>query len=838
MKKGILIKEGKNWRITNPNMPIIGDFGLSDDLNNREVEFDNSGGPVKLIQVDGKKYVRKQVQPINTPRGNQNYGYRGNVGNQAQHKANYFNAPQQNDNIKVAKSPYNFIPLNKTIVVGQMPIPESDKYYDIDDKLNGIDKNRYSGSIDLKIITKTPLFIRGDKHDFFLVNGKPLIPGSSSRGMIRSLIEIISFSRFLKTDQNPMFYRAVADMSNLGKLYSQLTTSKRPVQQGNPQISLKIKSGWLEFKNDQFNLFPSKFSNQKQFYRVNGKYIGKFFEPGFNLEDQNGNTKWKPNGPRISIHTFEKVYFDPHSIKVTIKPKGNNDILYDEIKGTLLTNKGSDPALQEAFLVSTGFIERKHFEWVINPPESNGEKVTGLMEEYKKDKSRDSEGDLLKRIERNSDKLIPCFYTEEGGKIKSIGHTGLHRMEYTKTPAMAILQDEKVGFDFAEALFGFLQEDKNDPRKGFSSRLSFEDAILAKSEQNFLEDISVLQILGEPNPTTFQHYLEQPLGRYTPKNDLTHWNTDQAKIRGYKRYWHRDTSRSSTESDFPWMTDIFAVKKRDFEVFLSKINGLDSHSILTKYSDYFTLDRDGVKMLIPGDLSKIPSVAAEFRSYIIDFFNLENPKVEIDGKDYKITKPQNAMVTCVKRQTAFDGRIRFENLTSVELGCLLSAIDLPKNSKDPDDPKNCFHKLGMGKSLGLGSASIVPVLIVSDRSKRYQKLFEDNKWYDPVVNHELTIEHFKEAFENYVLARIPVEEKDAALHLWDLPRLTQLKTMLTFTQAGFTNEEWLEKTRYMEISKPLFNEDGKPQIRHGKQLTENEYKFRPVLPKPTEVIEP
>jgi hypothetical protein len=171
----------------------------------------------------------------------------------------------------------------------------------------------------------------------------------------------------------------------------------------------------------------------------------------------------------------------------------------------------------------------------------------------------------------------------------------------------------------------------------------------------------------------------------------------------------------------------------------------------------------------------------------------------------------------LKSNLTFISRIRFENLTPEELGCLLFVLKLPDG---------CCHKLGMGKPLGLGSVAITPTLVLHNRKERYATLFDDTGWYEPVLdttNNPNRMEDFTEKFERYILDRISSKDKGGSGSLWDTPRLKELKTMLTFDQ-GVDNNAWLEATRYMEIERMT------PQ---GKK---NEYENRPVLPMPTEVI--
>ncbi|MBT5710010.1 hypothetical protein HOI71_03125, partial [Candidatus Poribacteria bacterium] len=141
--------------------------------------------------------------------------------------------PENPDPQRVASAPYNFVPLPDGIVAARSApckLPDHDK---CDGK---------SGYFDVKLTTRSPLFVRaplnskearlGDDDkaqkeavfrkkvknipDFFYVDPgtkAPRIPGSSLRGMLSSLVEIISHSvpRFV-TDER-MFYRILKPVS-------------------------------------------------------------------------------------------------------------------------------------------------------------------------------------------------------------------------------------------------------------------------------------------------------------------------------------------------------------------------------------------------------------------------------------------------------------------------------------------------------------------------------------------------------------------------------------------------------------------------------------------------
>ena len=169
---------------------------------------------------------------------------------------------------------------------------------------------------------------------------------------------------------------------------------------------------------------------------------------------------------------------------------------------------------------------------------------------------------------------------------------------------------------------------------------------------------------------------------------------------------------------------------------------------------------------------------------------------------------QHTKICPVKAQKIFKGRIRFENLSEVELGALLFALDLPEN---------CAHKLGMGKPLGLGSVKIsITNLFISDRENHYKKLFENTNWYIPQKQGK-TKEDFKNAFEKYTLHKLNDKDKSKATRLWETPRMKELQKLLDWSNTS--KSDWNERTRYMEINHP----------QNG-----NEFKNRPVLPKASE----
>jgi CRISPR/Cas system CSM-associated protein Csm3 (group 7 of RAMP superfamily) len=201
----------------------------------------------------------------------------------------------------------------------------------------------------------------------------------------------------------------------------------------------------------------------------------------------------------------------------------------------------------------------------------------------------------------------------------------------------------------------------------------------------------------------------------------------------------------------------------------------------------------------------------------------------------KITKSNPEKINPLSPGTFFIARIRFENLTNEELGAILFVIDLPEG---------CCHKLGMGKPLGLGSVKIsINTLKIIDRVKRYESLFDNNgDWYTGDEDHTSMLEKYKNLFSKYICEnpKIDCEENLVSNNLWEISRLNDLKNILNLkNEMNDAEVGWFKRTRYMEIERVQFNTDGtyKTKLKGGKEVnvTENEFKDRPVLPNPSEV---
>ncbi len=680
------------------SMPVNGLVDIPSEANEKDALVKREGGKIIEITVEGKRYGLKHSpnrQPSTNPSKDPTKPYK------KEHKR------------EPSRAPYNFIPLNDVVVESEhgSSVPGFASYKD----------GLLSGYIDLTIDAKTPVYIRrlSKQSEFFEIGGRSLIPGSTIRGLTKNIMKIASFSKFQEKedfeDRN-LYYRAVGDPGSIGKLYKSLMIDD------NNHYFPRVKAGILKKKGREYTISPSNESKEyeyTQFYRINGTFdgTGEHFKISFKAKTEH-----------LDCFSFSEIYFKPARPKthehVHNTKKGPITIL---LKYALIDtySKYANEHLKKGYLILTGKSPRKHMQWVINtadPEKSALEIPKQVIEDYEQDKSRNSV-DLLKMLEKESE--VPCFYlADEDGNITDFGHTALFRKRYSWSVGDHVPEnlnpDKKSNRvnDIVEAIFGKLEH--------WAGRVYFEDAELQSNGANVFMDKATLKILSSPKPTCFQHYLEQPSGTNTDKSNLCHWD-NEANIRGYKMYWHRNTYGQSGEYDW-------------------------------KESE---------------------------------------PIPENDTQHAYPIKP-------AKPGTRFRGRIRFENLSSIELGALLFSLDLPEGF---------CHKVGLGKPYGLGSVKIRADLVLVDRTKRYSKLFDGENWSLSEKKGESSIDTYKKAFEDYVLSSIGKKELKS---LWDHERMKELKSMLMFGNCN--HEEWLEQTRYLKGG-----------------TVDSEYKDRRVLPKPGEV---
>lgn len=484
--------------------------------------------------------------------------------------------PKHNNNIpnhRKAIAPYNFVELPESVVeVSPDSLPQQNRYY-------VQSENRYTGRIECTLTTESPLYIRcgftkeefkcgaesKDLPDFFYISPsgkstKPVIPGSSLRGMLRNLIEIISFSKIDQVSNHQrLFFRAVAVSQNkdsLGKEYQKYVDNLR---------NKTIQAGYLKKDNEGWYIQPAK--------KEQGVTFAWVREGGLEIEEL---IKFDEDGykPQYIPVSYRQVVIDYHDrAKRLFALDVDRPNTYPQKKGVLVTsgNMKQDNSDQLS-------PRRNHclvFDCLVFESDSNVEKLRldkkaieyyqNALTDFQKESPFSKDWGML-----NENCSVVFYYPpENGGKVVFFGQSPNFRIPYTHqdngyaatvadfipTHLTSEKENSKIELiDLADAIFGWVKKDdkkelpENVPQQR-ASRVFITDAQYQSNERgiwykgNFNDTITP-QILSEPKPTCFQHYLVQP-EKDNPQADqakLKHYASQpesETVIRGHKLYWHK-----------------------------------------------------------------------------------------------------------------------------------------------------------------------------------------------------------------------------------------------------------------------------------------------------------
>ena len=639
---------------------------------------------------------------------------------------------------RMARAPYNFVPLPDKVVLGQdtlKELPAHDMYH----------LERYTGHIECEFVTKSPLYVRSavnvkfyqewsdrmdDLHNtkvasheyahFFNLDDleHPFIPGSSLRGMVRSLMEIVAHGHTRWVADKPTFtFRAVAAPRS--------DPLSDPYQSVIGRFGRNICAGYLrhEPRNQEWFIQPAMttgqidFSGQEtSFIKVKENVINSNAVKGFRpFNSQNYKPSWFP--VRFDVQTGHG------DVRVTqiadYSPKGYRNVGLLVSSGNMLeTGDGRQQS------------PRRNHTLVLAPNRAAKEiKIDGQaiddylagLTTFQKENLQDWGGADWGCLKDGA----PIFYAPENDDkgmsvVRYFGHSPNFRIparlqgaNRASNPLDFVPELLRKGEqpDITEGMFGWVEE-KNQPLTGQSAgRVFFGDARYTEADDGIWlkDDPITLHTLSEPKPTTFQHYLVQNQNEgHDPNNvsRLAHYGMtiNETQIRGYKRYWSKGS----------------------------------------------------------------------------------NPEIEASPKERQHPK-QLTQVKPVKPGVHFSCKIRFENLNEIELGALLWTLSLPG---DPE--KEYCHMLGMGKPLGMGGVSMSTSLHLEQRQKHYSRLFAGDEWHCPMEATDLG--PFIEKFEQYSLEQLNT-------NVQEFKALGRIRSLLTILEWRDEDSAWQERTRYQEIER-------------------------------------
>ncbi len=467
------------------------------------------------------------------------------------------------DSKRIANAPYNFVELPTDIVeVKAESLPQKNVYYS--------EFERYTGRIECTLTTKSPLYIRcgltkpefecgaesKDLPDFFYTeiaskSIKPVIPGSSLRGMIKSLIEIISFSKINPvSDKEKFFFRAVAAKKDdpLGSEYKRLVKY--------------VKAGYLFRQGSSWYIQPAKVIENSSLIWVKETDLSQI-QTLIRMNQPNYRSQY------INVSFGDTFFKSPR--RFTKKVSANKNLYSNQgvivTSGNMLESSDNPKNLRRRNHCIVPKINKD-----IAPIKINDDAIQNYrssLTDFQKQEPFDKYFGVLQDLEEKR----PIFYCEPNNgqtEVTLFGQSPNFRIPYSP------FQDGKAAsaFDFipenvrksnridlADAIFGFVREDDKNTStdtdtntlKALAGRIFVENAICLKTVNNDIwltgnfDKTITPKILSNPKPTTFQHYLVQT---NSDKSQLKHYASKPPKenevvktvIRGHKLYWHKGSN--------------------------------------------------------------------------------------------------------------------------------------------------------------------------------------------------------------------------------------------------------------------------------------------------------
>ena len=420
---------------------------------------------------------------------------------------------------KPIKSPYNFVPLSGTVVFPDWADKVS---HDIPFE-DGI-----SGKIELAVTLQSDTYIRNggnwseaDKKDdnsdyqkFFTakVNGEDryIIPGTSFKGMIRNVLEIATFGKMQRFNDDRY---SIRDLHNRDY-------TKRLVN--------KVKAGWLhKDKNGRWMIYPCSYG------RVEQEDLEIIFSRPMGRSDKESvENKYKDLG----ISANAEVWISPSNTldkKVNrVARKNDGNLVHAVLVLTGQPSKRQEPD-------KPGKIPyRKHLEFVFYNKQEQPLDVSEKLKDNFEFINEDSNGFELEawafwKNQLKEGKEVPVFYLGDDKEVQSFGLAMMYRLPYDYSVKDAVKPVDKHSSkkpDFSDLIFGYVNG--NDALRG---RVQFSHFISKRNISAVKTQGLKMTVLGGPKASYYPNYLEQP-DNLVSSDQYKLFFDSNAKISGWKRY--------------------------------------------------------------------------------------------------------------------------------------------------------------------------------------------------------------------------------------------------------------------------------------------------------------
>lgn len=453
------------------------------------------------------------------------------------------------------KAPFNFVPLSDQVIFPEWAdqishdVPFSD----------GI-----SGTISIRLTAESPIFVRNGHSQedqkakneefaaFSRIGDKFFLPGTTVKGAIRNVLEILSFSK-MDVDRNARF--AQREWDN-GKLYP----LKKEV--------VKLSCGWLREKEEgKYEIIdcgrPCRIGQKElDSYFGSDVFEREFSQKSNKALNRDLNKDRKINGedidPKLAYYKYRLIeeigsiedledlrfsYIGSNTSRVEVDPDG-------DIRGTIVLTGQPDlwmyPRPQK--------LEKnagKFYEFVFRDPETRAERYQLSEDEFEQYKFIYSDSLDWKFV---NDRLlertgIPVFFRrdEKSGKVRDWGLALLYKLPYDQTPFQTLPENHRKDVhDMAECIFGYTGKEES-----LKGRVQFSPLMSGNAR---LAEKPVRLVLSGPKASYYPIYVDQyKRGKDGIMNGPNQYRTynkeDEGRPSGWKRYLLRSKTWEKTATE-------------------------------------------------------------------------------------------------------------------------------------------------------------------------------------------------------------------------------------------------------------------------------------------------
>lgn len=455
------------------------------------------------------------------------------------------------------RAPYNFVPLAANVVTPDWSVSAS---HDVPFP-DGI-----CGTLSLRAVAQTPVFTRdggserGKLQGFFkLRDGTHALPGTTVKGCIRSVLEIASFGRMWRVNQDTY---GVRDLHN-PELYGKHMAAVQEGLHGRKEPLPLVGAGWLERDaNNYIVIRPCDFAKIEyrtlmQIARDRGV---RSFSPGTRQSAPDKYAAWGAASRQVNV-----------GVEWLRGPvlRGGAPVRFGKVSGAggspgtlVFTGQPSEWRPDDARRRPGGGHPKHHdFVFLDTPPIRPITVTNDVWRAFQFVHSAGGESHATTDAPNEEWKFwrdrylrrepVPVFYLVEGGQLRAMGLAMMFRLAYRYSVGDAIRNTQPDSLpplgepasarqqtpDLAQTIFGYVMDGAEGAAgKG---RVSF-GTLRLEGAPRLAEEVSA--VLGAPKASYYPNYVEQGADGGGPARlpggqpRYSTYMDEGVRVRGWKRY--------------------------------------------------------------------------------------------------------------------------------------------------------------------------------------------------------------------------------------------------------------------------------------------------------------